>query len=324
IALGASLIATKGTAAPEVEQIYTRARQLCHYLEDPYQLFPVLRGLWNYYQVRPELQTAHTLGQQLLTLAQQVQDSAMLVAAHRALGSTLFHLGAPALAHTHFTQGLALHNPQQHRASAFLYGEDAGVVCFSRAAWMLWWLGYPDQGLVRNDEAVILAQQSAHPFSLSYVLGHAAIFHQFRWEGCAAQERAEAAISLAKEQGFPYWRAIGSMLRGWALAHQGQAREGIEQMHQSLTALRATGGEGMRPYFLALLAEAYGTMGQPAAGRAVLAEALTLADKTGERWYESELYRLKGALLVQQSAGNHDEAQTCFHHALEIARTQQA
>src|SRR5947209_1281361 len=118
----------------------------------------------------------------------------MLPAAHRALGSTLFYLGAVATAHTHFAQGRALYDPTQHRAYAFLYGEDAGVVCHSYAAWTLWILGYPDQGLTRSYEAVTLAQQSAHPFSLSFGLSFTAMFHQFRREGRATQERSEAAM----------------------------------------------------------------------------------------------------------------------------------
>src|SRR5262249_43460149 len=84
IALGASLLASKGPAAPEVEQIYTRARHLCEHLDDPHQLFPVLRGLHAYYNVHAELQTAYAQGEQLLTLAQQVGEASMLVAAHRA------------------------------------------------------------------------------------------------------------------------------------------------------------------------------------------------------------------------------------------------
>ena len=92
---------------------------------------------------------------------------------------------------------------------------------------------------------------------------------------------------------------MGSILRGWALVHQGQAQEGIEQINQGLMDYRATRAELFRPYYLALLAEAYGTMGQPEAGLTVLAEALTLVDTTGERWYEPELHRLKGALLFQ-------------------------
>jgi predicted ATPase len=324
IALGALLIATKGPTASEVEQTYARARHLCEHLEAPPQLFPVLRGLWNYYHVRAEYQTAHALGEQLLTLAQQSQDPALLVAAHRALGVTLFRLGAVASAHTHLTQGIALYAPQQHRASVFLYGDDSGVVCHSYASRTLWSLGYPDQGLARSHEAVTLAQQVAHPFSLVLALSAAALFHQLRREGHTAQEYAEAAISLTTEQGFQHWRAYSAILRGWALAQQGQAKEGIEQINQGLMDYRATGAEAMRPYFLALLAEAYGTTGEPEAGLTVLTEALTQADKTGERWWEPELYRLKGELLLQLSSDNQAEAETCFRHALEIARSQQA
>ena len=133
IALGASLIATKGYAAPEVEQTYAHARQLCQHLDDPQQLFPVLHGLRNYYNARAEYQTARALGEQLLTLAQQAQDPALLLVAHRALGVTLFYLGAVASAHTHCVQGMALYDPQQHRAAAFLLwggrGRDLPQLC---------------------------------------------------------------------------------------------------------------------------------------------------------------------------------------------------
>jgi class 3 adenylate cyclase/predicted ATPase len=324
LALGASLTATKSAAAPEVQQTYTRARQLCESLEDPHQLFPILRGLWNYYNVRAEYQTAHALGEQLLTLARQAQDATMLVAAHRALGSTLFYLGATAFAQTHFAQGRVLYDPQHHRASAFLHGEDAGVTCRSYAAWTLWCLGYPAQGRRQMDEALALAQQIAHPFSLSFAFGVADMFHQLCREERCTQERAEAAIILAQEQGFPVWMAVGSILRGWALTQQGQAQEGIEQMTQGLLTYRATGAELLRPYYLALLAEAYGIIGQPEAGLTALTEALTHVDTTGERWYEAELYRLQGALLLQQASDNATEAETCFHHALDLARHHQA
>src|SRR5262249_46782192 len=124
--------------------------------------------------------------------------------------------------------------------------------------------------------------------------------------------------------GFPDWMAIGAMLHGWALGHQGQAQEGIEQLSDGLRAFQATGAAIARPYYLALLAGAYGTTGEPHAGLTVLAEALTLVDTTGERWCEPELYRLKGELLLQQSSDHHAEAETCFHHALDLARNQQA
>jgi class 3 adenylate cyclase/predicted ATPase len=324
ITLGASLLATKGSGAPEVEQTYLRARQLCEHLEAPHQLFPVLRGLWNYYNGRAEHQTAHALGEQLLTLAQQAQDTPMLVATHRALGTTMFWLGAGASAHRHFAQGVALYHAQQHHSLAFRYGEDASVLCHMFAAWTLWYLGYPDQGLSRSHEALTLGQQRAHPFSLSFALTMAAMFHQFRREMQAAQERAEAAIRLTTEQGFPYFMALSSLMRGWALAHQERAQEGSEQYTQSLMTYCATGAELLRPYLRALLADVHGILGKPETGLAVLGEALTHADKTGERWYESECYRLKGALLLQQSSSNQTEAESCFLQAISIARSQEA
>jgi predicted ATPase len=324
LSLGASLLATKGYAAPEVGQTYTYARQLCQHLDDPHQLFSVLRGLWNYYLVRAELKTAHELGEQLLTLAQQFQDSAMLVTAYHALGVTLYHLGAVASAHTHWAQGIALYDPKQHRALAFLYGQDVAVVCHSFAAWALWYLGYPDQALARSQAAVPLAHQLAHPLSLSFALSVAAGFYQLRRERHTTQEYAEAAISLTTEQGFPHWRAYSAILRAWALAPQGPAKEGIEQMHQGLGAFRATEAKLWQPYLLALLAEAHGTIEEPEEGLTLLTEALTLVDTTGQRWYEAELYRLKGELLLQRSLDHQAEAESCFAQAIGIAQNQQA
>src|SRR5262249_40421442 len=117
---------------------------------------------------------------------------------------------------------------------------------------------------------------------------------------------------------------FGSMLKGWTLAQRGAGQEGIEQMHQGLIAMRAKGSELWRPYFLALLAEAYGTIEQSEAGLTALTEALALVDTTGERWYEPELYRLKGALLLQQHSDNQADAETCFQHAISIAQNQSA
>src|SRR5262249_53582194 len=173
-------------------------------------------------------------------------------------------------------------------------------------------------------EALTLAQQIVHPHSLGYALSAAAWFHQLRRDVRFTQEYAEADISLATEQRFPQWMALGCLFRGWALAQQGKVQEGSEQINQGLMTFSATGGELMRPHFLALLAETHGIRGQPEAGLTVLTEALTLVDATGERCYESELYRLKGELLLKQSLDNQAEAESCFHHALDLARHQQA
>jgi tetratricopeptide (TPR) repeat protein len=257
IALGAPLIATRGYGAPEVEKAYARARELCQQLGETPQLFPVLFGLWAFYNTRAELQPAQELGEQLLTLAQSVQDPALLLEAHLALGTTLFSLGELASAQVHLEQGIALYDRQQHRSHIFLYGQDPGVASLAYLSWILLLLGYPDQALKRNYEALTLAQETSHPFSLAWALIVAAVVHLLRVEWHAAQEQAVVIIALCAEQEFAFLLATGGVLRGWALAEQGQMEEGIAQMHQGMVAYRATGAELGRPLWLALLAEAY-------------------------------------------------------------------
>ena len=303
LTLGPVLMNIRGMAAPEVGALYTRARELCQQVGETSQLFPVLFGLSRFSLLRAELQLARELGEQLLRLAQQAQDSALLLGAHRALGATLLWQGEMPLAREHVEQGIALYDPQQHRSLAFVYGMDIGMTCRIFAAWVLWLLGYPDQALKRSHEAITLAQELSHPYSLSFALEFTADLHQFRREWRLAQERAEAAIALSAEQGFALALSQAAILRGWALVEQGQGKDGIAQMQQGLAAYRETGAKLTGPYFLALLAEAYGKGGQIAEGLSVLAEALTAVDKNGERFYEAELYWLAGELSLRIRRG---------------------
>jgi predicted ATPase len=341
ITLGTPLKATKGYAAPEVEKTYTRAWELCQQLWETPQLVQVLRGLAELHYVLAEFQTAYELGAQLLSLAQNGQDPTLLLEAHRALGALLSQLGEFGRARAYMEQGLALYDSHRHHPHTFRYGQDLGVSLWSHTARVLWLLGYPDQARKRSHEALALAQELSHPFSLAFALVWAARLHHFCREGQAVQERAEAAVALSTEQGFSLSLAHGTLLWGWALAEQGQGEEGIAQMRHGLAAFRATGAEGGRPYWLALLAEAYGKGGQVKEGLTALAEALDAVDRTEERMYEAELYRLKGQLTLQkfQVSGSkfqvenslessvqslESEAEECFLKAIEIARKQQA
>jgi len=188
----------------------------------------------------------------------------------------------------------------------------------------LWQLGYPDQALHRSRAGLALAQQLAHPFSRAFALLHGAVLHVARREGQATREVSEAALTLATEQGFAFWLAWGTFLRGWALTTQGDAREGMAQMCQSLEATRAIGAEVGRSGFLALLAAAYGAAAQPEPGLAVLAEALRVVHTKGERYYEAEIHRLTGELLLAGFADQPVAAEASFHQALVVARAQQA
>ena len=144
-----------------------------------------------------------------------------------------------------------------------------------------------------------------------------------RREGYAVQDRAEALIALGTEQGLPTWLGMGTILRGWALAQQGHGAEGLSQIREGLAAWRSTGSEMWRSQFLALLAESYGKDEQVEEGLRTVAEALAFVERTEERYYEAELYRLKGELTLQQSQ-DAAEAETCFRKAIEIAQKQQA
>ncbi|NOT55295.1 MAG: hypothetical protein HOP18_11865 [Deltaproteobacteria bacterium] len=292
--------------------------------------------------MRAEHQTTRELAEQCLSLAQNEQDPILLLGAYLELGSASFSLGELAQALQQLGQGMSLYNPQERSAHIRLYGYDLGVSCFARAASVLWLMGYVDQALQKVREALTLAQQRAHPFSVTYALSFAVECHRLRREAHATQERAEAVLALATEQSFPLWAAAATIYRGWALAEQGQSEEGITQIRAGLSSWRATGAEVGLPSWLGQLAEAYGVAGQIEAGSTTLNEALAIVQQTEERWWEGELYRLKGELTLQQenqkAKGKNQklkipepkfqilnpQAEAYFLKAIEVARKQQA
>ncbi len=249
-------------------------------------------------------------------------------------------------------QGLSLYDPERPPPAS--HTADNRVDCLVYGAYVLWHLGYPDQALKWCREALALAEGlSHHPYSVAHALDHAAWFYLLRREWQFARELVEPAITLSTEQGFPFWLVVGTIMRGSALAEQGQVEEGIVQMQQGLATFRAIGAELPRIRLLPWLAAGYAQAGQAEEGLSVLAEALEMVDKTEERWNEAELYRLKGQLTLQKfkvqgsklrRVGNahqpvsiaesvtvgrahptgEDDAESCFLKAIEVARHQQA
>src|SRR5262245_7790380 len=214
------------------------------------------------------------------------------------------------------------YDPQQHHSRAVL--SDPGVFCLAFEARVLWPLGYPEQALQKSQAALTLARELSYPPNLAAVLYGTAMLHQVRRERRLAQELAGAAIALGRELGILHWEAYGSIVHGWALAMQGQWEDGIARIQQGLVAQQMVGAQIGRPTFLGLLTEAHTVAGQAEAGLEVLTEALALVDHTGERYWEAELYRLKGELLLQQAILDAPQAEACFQQALAIARRQQA
>ena len=325
IALFAPLAAVKGYGTPEVGRAYTRALELCRQLGDAHLTFQVLYGLWGHNLVRAEYRLARELAQQCLALAEGTQETALLLEANRMMGETAIHRGELPEAREYFERSRALYNPRQHRAHAALYGQDPGVALLSHGSWAMWHLGYVDQAQAWSREALALAQDGSHPFSLVFALEYASMLHQRRGEIQASLERAEEAIAVSTTQGFVEWLAIADGSRAWARVEKGEVDLGIAQLRQALAAYRATGSEMFGLYFLTLLARAYIKAGQGTAALAALDEALAVVERTEGRLWEAELYRLRGELLFASGRlADEGPAEAHFHKALAIAHQAQA
>jgi predicted ATPase/DNA-binding winged helix-turn-helix (wHTH) protein len=327
--LGLQLQTTKGFGAPDAKRHYARARELCRASGDDSLLFPVLWGLWLCCKVRSELSTARTMAQELLALGEQRQDSALVLQAQQALAVTTLCLGEPLATREHMRSGAALYDPQRHRGHSFMFGQDPGVACRAFGAVALWLLGYPDQALQTSREATRLSHELLQPSSQALALHFAAMLHQCRREGRPTLACAELALAIGAELGLSFWRAGGTVMRGWAVAECGETTEGVALLRQGLDAWQATGSVTYRTYYLALLAEMLGRDGRAAEGLELVNEALALVEKTSERLFEPELHRLRGEMLLatrpaRRAKAALAEAESCFCSALDVARGQQS
>jgi adenylate cyclase len=197
------------------------------------------------------------------------------------------------------------------------------VSCLTWLSWALWAMGYPDQALQRSREALALAEELSHPFTLAFALGLAAAFHFLRREVSAAHHRAEAAIVVSSQRGFPLWGAVGKVFRGWALVQQEKSAEGLAEIREGIAFLRASGTRQPLPSWLLVFAEACAQSGQVEEGLNLLAEAQAEFADSGGGVGSAESYRLTGELLLQTGRGEID-AEACFYQAIEVARRQQA
>jgi class 3 adenylate cyclase/predicted ATPase len=322
--LGPALMTVKGYAAPEVKQAYTRARELCRQAGDTPRRLSVLLGLGTYYCVSAELQTAREIGAESLRLALQSNDPGHCLQAYLLLGTATLYLGELTSAHEYLTQGIRLDTTRPDPSRVPSGATSPRVSCRTHASHALWQLGYPAQAQQRSDEGLRLAQELAHPISITAALiWSAATYHHLR-EVQVVQQRIDMALTLAAKERFAYFTVTGTAFRGLALAMQGRYDEGIAQLRQGVDTLQSTGATVALSFFLAGLAEAYGQNGQPEDGLRTLATALAHVEQTGERWFEAEICRLKGVLLLKRAVPDTVEAEACFQQALDIARRQQA
>ncbi|MFN0124911.1 MAG: protein kinase domain-containing protein, partial [Blastocatellia bacterium] len=321
VVLGNILSATHGFAAPEVGETYARARALCGDENDA-QLPPVMFGLCVNHWVSGRHRQALALGEEFLALTRRRNDPAVVVAL-RMTGGPLWCMGDLRASRRHFEQLLSLYDEGAHRPLTWFYGQEPGIVARLFLAKVMWLLGYPDQGMALCRQAIDDVRQVPHGPGQAYALAYAALMHQLRGEARQAGEYANAVIELATEHGLAQFHAWSRVLRGWAMARQGQAPEGLALMREGLADSMLTGTEVLRPHYLSMLVDVCLMTGRTQEAETALAEMRSFIEKNEERCLETELHRLQGELLQAQDAPPHDIL-ACFDRALRVARDQQA
>ncbi len=319
-ALGTALVSTRGFSSLEVGRVFARARELSQQVQETPQLFRAFWGLWINYASRSEYAAGFEMGEQCLKLARSSGDSGLLVEAHHALGVSCCTAGEFAAGLGHLEQAIAIYNPVEHERLKFIYGQDPAVACLFHAGWALWFLGYPDQSIKRDEEGIELARRLNHPATMAMAAAFGALPYQFQRKAEAVERIAAEAVRLSNEYELAFYRCMGAILCGWALAQRGRVEEGSAQMRMGIEAFHSTDGVIMIPYFSTLLAQVYGHNGRPADGLRVL-DSIECVD----RYWVAEFSRVRGELLLQQAAGeNEAAAEECFAQALAKSTEQSA
>jgi class 3 adenylate cyclase/predicted ATPase len=321
-ALGAVLQATKGYAAAETGQAYARAWELWKQLGSPSGFLGVPYGLSRYHMGRGELDLAQRLDTELMRVSRQRNDVGGLILGHTSLGRNLFLGGRFGSSRSHLEEAVTLYDPIFHRSLGYLIGNDPKVNSLGYLGIVLFCLGFPDQALARSREAIGEARRLAHPPSLTFSLSIGTLPLSFAGDDAALNRQSKQLVAAASEHGFPVFGAMGMIHHGWVMVKQGDVAEGIALLGDGITAFRATGTEMWTPHTMTLLAKACEITGQVEEALARLEDAWRIADATSAGWFQAELNRHKGQLLLRQ--GHSVAAEELYRKALGIAREQEA
>src|SRR6266516_2142263 len=324
---------TKSYAAPEVGQACARARVLCREVGDSDQVGP-LWNLWTFYTVVPDYQVAQELAARLLEIGQandqaagQPASRSFLMAGHWALGVTTVQMGQARWvprAQEHLQHGAALARTMDDQQLIALYAQHPVVTCQAFAAMACWMRDAPDQAAGLLHDTLTLARQLGHPYTLGFALFVDTWLGIYRQDIAHVRRRADEVIALAAEQGFPMFTALATITRGWALAEQGEPKAGVAEVRRGLAVYQATGAGMLRHFLLGLLAQAHRRARHLDDALAVLDEALAVSVASSEHFYQAELHRLKGELLLDLSADRLAEACKSLSQAVTVAHAQQA
>lgn len=330
--LGMAVAATRGFAAAEAERAYGRAWELCGDVGSVPASTAALVGLYAYHLMRGRIPRARGFAEQILDGAPRDGAAPPILWGRMALGITQMHQGESSDARASFENALALHDARQRAAYAVIHPLDLAMVCLVRLSWWLWVLGYPTRALARSRAAVAVADETGQPVDRACAIAFASFLHAFRRDGKRAGDSAAAGVRLSAEHGLLQWWAPSMITHGWGRAALGEAAEGIAEVRQGIEAWRGAGADYAVPVYLAMLGEVLGAHGEIEPALEMLTEALRLAQTNGDQFWEPEIERLRGELLVrvfEQNPANGprqslDEGVDALERAVALARTQQA
>jgi predicted ATPase len=323
IARGVPLLSVKGYASDDMGDNYRRAKDLLQEHSGSLHQFRAIRGLWIFHLARGHLANARGLAENLLALAHREHSSDLLVEAHRDLGTTYFYLGRFDEARTHLLAAKSLDDPTHHRSQAFFYGKEPGITARTYLARTLWILGEGEQAEPLALEAMGMARALEHPYTLVFTLVFLSWLYSTVRNGKRTLELADEAIAVSTQYSFALGLAWATTAQGWALAETGH-EEGLGTLLHGLSSTRVTGARIHDTCTLALLAELYLRKQRIGEGLGAIKEAQTLAVPGGELFWQAELLRLKGELLLGQSDPSIQAAEQCLCEALKIAHDQHA
>ncbi len=323
--LGPALMLVNGWAAPAVEAVYTRARQLAHSLQRSGDLVPPLVGLWLFYLSRGRYDGADEITDELFQVAEATKDADLLLQAHHAAWPLPMLRGNFAELYGHIAKGIELYDPERHKQHAFLYmGHDPAVCAHALGAGVVWALGRPEQARAHADDAIQFAHRMRHPPTLAFALWLVGVANAAAGDSGAALSTAEQLLKLSEEQELPQTRASALIIAGWAMAQADQIQEGLKQLRAGLADWHRMGIRSYLQVFTCLLAESCMRAGRYAEALEYLAQAFAIGEETGERWWEARIHRTRGQVLLHAGPGNKDEATMSFQSSIQIARAQGA
>jgi DNA-binding winged helix-turn-helix (wHTH) protein/predicted ATPase len=328
-ALGNALIPTLGHSRPEVEKVHSRARWLIERLDDPAAQLATLFNLWSFSTTAAELAESANLVTRMSEVAAGTENDELALMSHSARARTCFFHGEFAESADSLRQVLTLYDPLRYGDLPSRYGQDEpGVIGLGVEAWRLWLQGYPAQAATRMREACELAERLDGPWARAFAWSWTTGTLQFRGDTAQLDRQAREMHRLSAEHDFSFWIAWATFFEGWVAGARANEADGIALMQRGLEGWRGTGARIGEPYFLALLSETCLRAGRIEAASERLAEARAQVDSSGERWWEAELHRLEGEVLLAAAGdgdGDRDDRpEACFRSALEVARRQQA